>query len=348
MSQPDESTALAANEFEITDAEREALAQAQDAAPAAGGAAAAPPAAAAPAESGAAAGQEGTPSGGAANAPAAAGDAEAAGAAAVNAGTGDGAAAAAAEVAAAAAAPAAPAVPAAPAAASFAAPAHFVPTYAADSERDFATEISGINQQLADLKAQYKGGQVDDEAYETQYEALRDQRAAVERAQDRAQLQADLSQQNADQAWAYLQRQFLSDPANAAIANNPLLFAAWEQGMQVVANLAAQEGRQLTDWDLLVGAREQLVAAGMLGTPGPAAAPPQPAAPPPPKPDRTPPLAQVPVTLSAVPAAADPTSRAAADAAAEQGIEDLEALLAGKSESERDRLLRDVPGAFTD
>lgn len=331
MSQPDESTALAANEFEITDAEREALAQAQDADPAAAAGAAAP----VPAENGVPAGQDGTPGAAAGDgtAPAAVDDAEAgaAAAAAAAAGAGDGAVA---------------AVPPAPAAASFAAPAHFVPTYAADSERDFATEISGINKQLVDLKAQYKGGQVDDEAYETQYEALRDQRAAVERAQDRAQLQADLSQQNADQAWAYLQRQFLSDPANAPIANNPLLFAAWEQGMQQVANQAAQEGRQLTDWDLLVGAREQLVAAGMLGAQAPAAAPA--AAVPPPKPDRTPPLAQVPVTLSAVPAAADPTSRAAADSAAEKGIEDLEEMLAGKSESERDRLLRDVPGAFAD
>ncbi|MDH0106942.1 hypothetical protein, partial [Stenotrophomonas maltophilia] len=220
----------------------------------------------------------------------------------------------------------------------------FVPTYAAD-ERDYGKEIGEINGKLQALKVKYKAGDVEDEAYEQQYEDLRDERSRVERAQDMATLQQQMSQQNADQSWAYLQRQFLSRPENAAIAVSPMRFAAWEQAMQSVVNEAAAAGRQLTDWDILAGARDLLAAEGLLQPSAAATAPP--VAPPPAKPDRSAPLGDVPATLSTVPAAADPTSRSTADAAAGMdNIEDIESFLAGKSESERDRILRDVPGSF--
>ncbi|HFJ9747985.1 TPA: hypothetical protein ACGW13_003011, partial [Stenotrophomonas maltophilia] len=220
----------------------------------------------------------------------------------------------------------------------------FVPTYAAD-ERDYGKEIGEINGKLQALKEKYKAGDVEDEVYEQQYEDLRDERSRVERAQDIATLQQQLSQQNADQSWAYLQRQFLSRPENAAIAASPIRFAAWEQAMQSVVNEAAAAGRQLTDWDILAGARDLLVTEGLLQASAAATAPP--VAPAPAKPDRSAPLADVPATLTTVPAAADPTSRSTADAAAGMdNIEDIESFLAGKSESERDRILRDVPGSF--
>ncbi|HEL5401507.1 TPA: hypothetical protein UOJ25_001615, partial [Stenotrophomonas maltophilia] len=212
-------------------------------------------------------------------------------------------------------------------------------------ERDYGKEIGDINGKLQALKEKYKAGDVEDEAYEQQYEDLRDERSRVERAQDIAALQQQLSQQNADQSWAYLQRQFLSRPENAAIAASPIRFAAWEQAMQSVVNDAAASGRQLTDWDILAGARDLLVTEGLLQASTAATAPPVAQAPA--KPDRSAPLADVPATLSTVPAAADPTSRSTADAAAGMdNIEDIESFLAGKSESERDRILRDVPGSF--
>ncbi len=327
MSQPDQNAALAANEFEPTDAERQLLEEA---------------AAAAAAE--AAQGATGTVPAVAEGAPAAAVDPAAGG----NSGAAptNGAAAPVTDPAAAAAAAAANPEPVAvqsPLAAA-AAPAHFVPTYTPES-RDFNTEISGINQQLVELKAKYKAGDVEDDQYEDLYEQLRDQRSVLERAQDRAEITAQLNQQNSDQSWAYLQRQFLSDPQNAVIAASPLLFSAWATAMEVVVNDAAVANVQLTDWDVLTKAREELVKAGMLGV---AAAANQPAAPVPDKPNRAAPIHQVPQTLSSVPAAADPSSRATVDAAAEQNIEDLEAYLASKPEAERDRILKDLPGQFAD
>lgn len=327
MQQPDNAgqQSLASNELEMTEGERAALASADGAT--AGDAAAAP----GTPDAAAAATATATPAGDGSAAPAAA--APAGGAAQP-----DAAATAAAAVAADVAPPPAPAAPEPPPA------TPFVPTYAAD-ERDYGKEIGEINGRLQALKEKYKAGDVEDEVYEQQYEDLRDERSRVERAQDIAALQQQLSQQNADQSWAYLQRQFLSRPENAAIAASPIRFAAWEQAMQSVVNDAAASGRQLTDWDILAGARDLLVTEGLLQASAAATAPPVAQAPA--KPDRSAPLADVPATLSTVPAAADPTSRSTADAAAGMdNIEDIESFLAGKSESERDRILRDVPGSF--
>ncbi|WP_336357340.1 hypothetical protein [Stenotrophomonas muris] len=327
MQQPDNAgqQSLAANELEMTEGERAALASADGAT--AGAAAAAP----GTPDAAAAAAATATPAGDGSAAPAAAAPA-------------DGAAQPDAAAAAATAAAAEGATPAAPAASEPPPATPFVPTYAAD-ERDYGKEISEINGKLQALKEKYKAGDVEDEVYEQQYEDLRDERSRVERAQDIATLQQQLSQQNADQSWAYLQRQFLSRPENAAIAASPIRFAAWEQAMQSVVNDAAAAGRQLTDWDILAGARDLLVTEGLLQASAAATAPP--VAPAPAKPDRSAPLGDVPATLSTVPAAADPTSRSTADAAAGMdNIEDIESFLAGKSESERDRILRDVPGSF--
>ncbi|KOO70041.1 hypothetical protein JY440_14040 [Stenotrophomonas maltophilia] len=324
MQQPDNvgQQSLAANELEMTEGERAALASADDAA------------------TGDAAVATGTPDAPAAAAATAAPAAEASAAPAAAPANG----AAQPDAAAAAAVAAEGAVAAAPAAAEPPPATPFVPTYAAD-ERDYGKEIGDINGKLQALKEKYKAGDVEDEAYEQQYEDLRDERSRVERAQDIAALQQQLSQQNADQSWAYLQRQFLSRPENAAIAASPIRFAAWEQAMQSVVNDAAASGRQLTDWDILAGARDLLVTEGLLQASAAATAPPVAQAPA--KPDRSAPLADVPATLSTVPAAADPTSRSTADAAAGMdNIEDIESFLAGKSESERDRILRDVPGSF--
>ncbi len=327
MQQPDNAGqhSLAANELEMTEGERAALASADGAA--LGDAAAATGTPDAPAAAAATA----TPAAEGSATPAAAAPAD-------GAAQPDAAATAAAAVAAEGATPAAPAASEPPPA------TPFVPTYAAD-ERDYAKEIGDINGKLQALKEKYKAGDVEDEAYEQQYEDLRDERSRVERAQDIAALQQQLSQQNADQSWAYLQRQFLSRPENAAIAASPIRFAAWEQAMQSVVNDAAASGRQLTDWDILAGARDLLVTEGLLQASAAATAPPVAQAPA--KPDRSALLADVPATLSTVPAAADPTSRSTADAAAGMdNIEDIESFLAGKSESERDRILRDVPGSF--
>jgi hypothetical protein len=231
------------------------------------------------------------------------------------------------------------------------APTPFVPQYQVDS-RDFGAELTDINAKLVELRAAYKDGKIEDEAYETQFEQLQEQKSDIRLAQNTASITATLNQQNQDQQWAYLQRQFLSLPENAALASNPMLFSAWETAMQVVVDEAAKAGTALLDWDLLSHARQKLVEGGMMGA---AAARPQPtaaataAAVVPEQPDRRAPLKDVPPTLSSAPAAADALARTASDQLAdEDSIEDLEEKMAGMSEAARDRLLAQVPGNFAD
>ncbi|MGH8073645.1 MAG: hypothetical protein ACREO4_06180 [Lysobacter sp.] len=318
--QPD--NALANNELDLTEAE--AAAMKPDDAPA--GDAAAGDAAAGAADAGKTGDAPAAPLADAPAAPAADADAAAAAAATATADTpaGD--------------------VPTASAPAASPPPAVFVPTYAGD-QRDFDAELGEVSTKLKDLRTKHGAGDIEDEAYETAYEELQEAKIGLRIEQANARTRAELSQQNADQSWAYLQTQFFADTANTAIRANGILFAAWEAGMQEVVNEAAAEKRAVTDWDVMVGARAKLVAAGML--PGGAAATPAPAAATAPKPDRTPPLGNVPQGLSAAPSAAEPGSRTTTEAMAEvSDIEDIETMLAGKSEAERDAILRGTPGAF--
>lgn len=222
-------------------------------------------------------------------------------------------------------------------------PAPFVPTYTAVA-RDFDAEVAKVKVALKELKALHGAGTVEDDAYDEQFEALQDSKTALLIAQSNAATRAELNQQNADQSWSYLQDQFFADAANAPLRANSILFAAWEASMQEVVNDAARAGRQLTDWQLMHEARQKLAEQGIFGATAATAAA---AATPQPKPDRTPPLGTVPVTLASAPAAAAPGTQSTAEALAETGdIEDIEALLAGKSEAERDQILRGTPGAF--
>lgn len=122
--------------------------------------------------------------------------------------------------------------------------------------------------------------EIDFDDYETQYDdTLHDQRKQIERDLDRADLEHQLNLESANRAWIHLQRKFLSDPMNAALASNELLFAAWEQGMQIFANEAAAKGYQVTDWNLMIGGRQKLIEAGMMPmAPYPQAAQPAPVA----------------------------------------------------------------------
>ncbi|MDR1076365.1 MAG: hypothetical protein LBL59_08755 [Xanthomonadaceae bacterium] len=225
-------------------------------------------------------------------------------------------------------------------------PSVFVPKYNSGEGRNFSEEIEQVNAQLIELKGSYKAGDIDDDEYEQRYEALRDQRGKVELDQRTAVMKQEMTQDMQDQAWVFLQRQFLNDPANAPLVANRLLFAAWEQAMQdVVDEAVAANQRPPEDWAIMVLARQKLADAGMVAADPQRSATADPA-PTPAKPNRNPQMQGVPQTLSAIPAAADPSSRETVDTVVEQNIEDLEAYLSGRSESERDQMLKDVPGSF--
>jgi hypothetical protein len=217
------------------------------------------------------------------------------------------------------------------------------------SARDFKAELAAVDAERNTLKEAYKAGTVDDEKYEAEFERLNETRGDL-RLEIRAEtLKAELSQQNQDHSWAYLQTQWLARPENAALTGNPLLFSAWSSAMQMAVDEAAGQGKALGDWDLMEAGRAKLAAAGMLGVVAATAAPVPGAAVvtgPGPKPaNDKPAFSAVPVTLSGAPSAADPGARTTVDDLSSVDIEDLEDRMATYSDAQREALLKQVPGS---
>lgn len=229
-------------------------------------------------------------------------------------------------------------------------PTPFTPVYDAEA-RDYATEIGEINKRLGEIRTAMREGDMDEDAYEAEFESLQEKRAQLRIEQAMAEGRAEMSRQAADQAWTYLQNQFFADPANAQIRSSAGIFAAWEAEMQALVNEASQEGRQITDWEIMHGARQRLVAQGFPLTgnaPRQAVSQQDAVTPSQPPPSRTPRMSEVPATLGSAPSMASVGGRASAEEMASMGIEDIEDRLARMGDDQRDALLRGTPGAFVD
>lgn len=227
-------------------------------------------------------------------------------------------------------------------------PQPFTPVYSTES-RDYAAEIADVNKRLGEIRTAMREGDMDEDAYEAEFEQLQEKRAQLRVDQAMADNRAEMSRQAADQAWLYLQNQFFADPANAHIRSSAGIFAAWEAEMQALVNEASQEGRQITDWEIMHGARQRLVAQGFpLAAGAQQRNAPQEGKPAnqPPPPDRSPRMGEVPATLGSAPSVASVGGRASAEEMAGMNIEDIEDRLARMGEDQRDALLRGTPGAF--
>ena len=222
----------------------------------------------------------------------------------------------------------------------------FAPVYNGTG-RDFDAELAAVEAERVALKEKYKAGGMEDEAYEAEFDRLNELRGDLRLDQRSEQIAQDFSKQNQDQSWAYLQRQWLSRPENAAIMNDPLLFNSWEDAMQLAVNEAATQGKILGDWDLMEAARRPLADRGWLPAIGASVAPVTGAVVPPKPAPRTAPFSDVPATLGGAPSAAAAGSQTTVDDLQGVDIQDLEDRFAGYSEAQRDALLRQVPGAAT-
>lgn len=227
--------------------------------------------------------------------------------------------------------------------------APFAPVYAATaSDRDFDKELADVATELKQAKTKLNDGDFSEEEYEAEYERLQDRKSQIRVDKEITATRAELSQQTADQAWAYLQNQFFSDAANAPIRGSAGIFAAWEAEMQAVVNDAAAEGRQITDWEVMNGARQRLVDQGFPLAKAESVPTPKPEVQKPDKPDRTPPLGNVPAGIGAAPSVADVGVRGKADDLVDLDIEDIEDRMAKMGDDARDALLRGTPGAYVD
>ena len=125
-----------------------------------------------------------------------------------------------------------------------------------------AQEIAEVQAAKVALREKHRAGEIDDDVYDTEFDALQDRKSALVTGQALAEQRAELNTAFADQSWAYVQRQFLASPDNAALLQKPLLFSTWEAAMQTVVNQAAEQRLQLSDWDIMAHARKMLADEG--------------------------------------------------------------------------------------
>lgn len=232
-------------------------------------------------------------------------------------------------------APAAEPTPA-PAAETGPPPGTVFPQIAVGEARDFDKE-------LGDLKAKYRADEIDDDEYE-------DQRASIILARAKAEVRAEMSGEFQQQSWENTVQVFLSQPENALLLRDEHMKALWQSSINAAAQTAANEGRALTDWQMLSEGRALLfktigIAGGSAIAPDPAPAAPAASPKPPVSP---PPLNRLPPDIGSIPGAAPSGALETAESLAALDIQDLEARMAGMSEDQQQQILRTVAGAFID
>jgi outer membrane biosynthesis protein TonB len=231
----------------------------------------------------------------------------------------------------------------------------FTPNLAPTDNRDFAGELKKLKDDytasIAALEEANEKGKVDDDQLEARRatidQAYEDGREEVITARTTHNVQSALAKTVADQGWEANYKAFLLVPENALLARSADHRALWEACMKQEVNEAAVKAEVLDDWSLLTRSRDRLLRTiGVApGAPAPAAAPV--AAPAPAPPNRNPPLKDVPPTTSRAPAAPVP-SNAGVEELASQGIQDLERHMATLSDTQREALLKQLPGSFVD
>lgn len=203
-----------------------------------------------------------------------------------------------------------------------------------------------FNAELLALKRANEAGTLEDEAFETQREAL-----IVDRTKH--ETMATLQEQFAAQNWENSCQQFLALPQNAILLRDPdklLMFDAMTQA--VVDERAAHGQPPLQVWNLLVAAGERLYKTLGLTAPAPTHDPVQPTPPTTPDPpNRNPDLTAVPPGLGVAPAAAGAggPGDTSIEAILQSGdLSALELRFAGMSPDAMDALLAQTAGRFVD
>jgi hypothetical protein len=209
----------------------------------------------------------------------------------------------------------------------------FTPSITPGTARDYAAEIKA-------LKTQYEAGEIDDDKYEEDREAIVEART-IHNSESR------IAEQLAEQGWKANVSSFLQLPDNAALLRSPEMKDLWQSMMNRTVTEAAAAGKQLSDWEILSLGRDKLFQT--LGISANADPVPPPVKPPetPAKPNQAPNLTNVPPTLARAPSAAPTGAKTTAESlAAADNIFDIEAHMATLSEAQADEMLRTLPGAF--
>jgi hypothetical protein len=205
----------------------------------------------------------------------------------------------AADVAAAAAAPAG-ADPAATAASSESSPAPGAPIYVAEAPADAEAKLAEIATKKGDLLTLFDDGEITAKEYQSKVDALTKDERAIERAQDRAEIAADMEQQRLKNQWDTDCNAFMGKHKDTYDGEaNKEVFAHLNETIIAFAKMPRNAG--ISGPELLAKAHKAVMAE--RGTPvadTPAAAKPAPAAPKPgaPKPALPPDMSKMPSASS--------------------------------------------------
>lgn len=216
------------------------------------------------------------------------------------------------------------------------------PGYHAEVPADFEDQVKAIDTERADLRAKFKAGDIDLDEYEEQRAAIDDRRRALDKAALKAEVSAEMTEQNARAQW---QRALQVVAAHAKTAEGGGIDYGSDQAkandfdMFARAIGAAPENREMSAEMIAREAHKRVLALHDIAPAKPAASAPAPA---PAKqekpPKRSPDLSVVPKTLAGVPGG-DAPGDIGSEFDGLDGLhgEDLESAIGRLTPAQRDR-----------
>ncbi|HEV6963896.1 hypothetical protein [Roseateles sp.] len=152
----------------------------------------------------------------------------------------------------------------------------FVPRYEAALPADHQAKLDDIAAKEADLKAKFKAGEIDFDAYETERETLIRDRAVLDRATVKAEISQEMTQQTAQQQWQNTINSFMSQvQGELDYRRDPEKCADLDQFVKVLANNTAYASKP-AEWFLQEAHRRVQALYGLTPAAAPAAAAPAP------------------------------------------------------------------------
>lgn len=177
------------------------------------------------------------------------------------------------------------------AAAPAAAPA---PVLVAEAPADADAKLGDIAKQKDELVTKFDDGDITSKEYQSQLDALNKQERDIERQVDKAQIAAEMQEQQRKNEWIAEANRFAEENG---YSTSPRLYKMLDMEVRDVAT--SEEGKTMTGTQILAKAHANLVADGIAkAKPAPAATAPTATAAPVPKPALPPNLAKIPAAAA--------------------------------------------------
>jgi uncharacterized protein YeaO (DUF488 family) len=135
--------------------------------------------------------------------------------------------------------------------------------YKAALPEDFDTKVKDLAEKSAELRAQFKGGEIDFDAFEEQNAALQQDREALTMARAKAEISQEMTQQNAETQWNNAINRLYSSAKTDGVdyKADQERNAELDQFVKVLANNPAHQDKSM-DWFLTEAHKRVMVLNG--------------------------------------------------------------------------------------